>query len=189
MYWAVLYPTSFGAEGGFPSAYTAWSNASQHALNSAFALFEILVPRTAPPPPIHLLWVVVLLGLYLALAYVTHAAQDWYVYPFLDPTETSGGTRGVTAYVFGILAAVIVIFGLVWALIWFRRWVTEEKLGCRGKFAADDNTGRAAAVAAGAGAGNGVDMSGAEGSEAAKLTPPDPEMGMLPGSRTVYADK
>ncbi|RYP52551.1 hypothetical protein DL769_010649 [Monosporascus sp. CRB-8-3] len=139
VYWAVLYPTSFGAAGGFPNAYSAWSNASQHALNSLFALFEILVPRTQPPPLVHLWWLIVILALYLGLAYVTLATQGFYVYPFLNPAETAGGRRGVTAYIFGILAAVIVIFGIVWSVIWVRRWLTEEKMGCKGKFAAGDH--------------------------------------------------
>ncbi|RYP32295.1 hypothetical protein DL767_005270 [Monosporascus sp. MG133] len=152
VYWAVLYPTSFGAAGGFPNAYTAWSNASQHALNSLFALFEIFVPRTQPPPLVHLWWLIVILALYLGLAYVTLATQGFYVYPFLNPAETAGGRRGVTAYIFGILAAVIVVFGIVWGVIWVRRWVTEEKMGCKGKFAGGVH-------------GRGVD-------------PADPEMGM-----------
>ena len=183
VYWAVLYPTSFGEVGGFPNAYAAWSNASQHAMNSVFALFEVLVPRTAPAPPIHLLWVVVLLGLYLALAYVTYAAQGWYVYPFLNPGETSGGSRGVTAYAFGILAAVLVIFGVVWVLIWVRKWVTEEKLGLRGKFAARDEVGSAAAVGTCGGVGEGAEM------VKPGLSDPDPETGIPLGSRTVFRDK
>ncbi|RYP54008.1 hypothetical protein DL768_001158 [Monosporascus sp. mg162] len=136
VYWAVLYPTSFGAAGGFPNVYTAWGNASQHALNSLFALFEIFIPRTQPPPLVHLWWLIVILALYLGLAYVTLATQGFYVYPFLNPAENAGGRRGVTGYIFGILAGVIVVFGVVWGVVWVRRWVTEEKMGCKGKFAA-----------------------------------------------------
>lgn len=105
---------------------------SQHALNSFFAIFEIILPRTSPPPPLHILCLVILLACYLALAYITHATQGWYPYSFLD---TSKGSGRVTGYCFGILAAIVIIFGVVWGLIWLRNLVTQ-KLGLDGKFAA-----------------------------------------------------
>ncbi|KAH9903810.1 hypothetical protein F4778DRAFT_781189 [Xylariomycetidae sp. FL2044] len=138
VYWAVLY-----GPGWFPTEYAAWSNISQHALNSVYALFEILVPRTAPPPAVHMLWLIVILALYCGLAYLTRATKGFYTYSFLDPGVTG---NLVAAYVFGIAVAILVIFGLVWALIWVRRWVTERKLGLEGKFATP-------AGGAGAGAG------------------------------------
>ena len=104
---------------------------SEHALNSFYALFEIVLPRTSPPPPLHILALVILLACYLALAYITHATQGWYPYSFLD---TSKGSGRVTGYCFGILAAVCVIFGVVWGLIWLRNRATQ-KLGFDGKFA------------------------------------------------------
>ena len=104
---------------------------SQHALNSLFAIFEIIMPRTSPPPPLHILFLVILLACYLALAYITHATQGWYPYSFLD---TSKGSGRVTGYCFGILAAIVIIFGVVWGLIWLRNRVTQ-KLGLDGKFA------------------------------------------------------
>lgn len=128
VYWARLYSGTW-----FPEQFTAWSNLSRHALNSLFALFEILVPRTAPPPPIHMLWLIVILALYLALAYLTHATKGFYVYSFLDPNESGKGF--VVAYVFGIAVGCLVVFGVVWGLIWLRRWVTEEKLHMDGKLA------------------------------------------------------
>lgn len=105
---------------------------SQHALNSLFAIFEIILPRTSPPPPLHILFLVILLACYLALAYITHATQGWYPYSFLD---TSKGSGRVTGYCFGILAAIVIVFGVVWGLIWLRNLVTQ-KLGLDGKFAA-----------------------------------------------------
>ena len=74
---------------------------------------------------------VLLLACYLALAYITHATQGWYPYSFLD---TSKGSGRVAGYCFGILAAVCVIFGVVWVLIWLRNRATQ-KLGFEGKFA------------------------------------------------------
>lgn len=63
-----------------------------------------------------------LLLLYLGLAYLTHATQGFYVYNFLDP-DTGAGK--VTGYCFGIFAAILVIFFVVWGLIWVRRRLTR----------------------------------------------------------------
>lgn len=105
---------------------------SQHALNTVFAAFEIFLTRTSPPPPAHLPFLVILLALYLALAYLTHATAGFYPYSFLDPSKGRGKLAG---YILGILVAACVIFGIVWVIIWVRRWLTETKLGKHGKFA------------------------------------------------------
>lgn len=105
---------------------------SEHALNTIFAAFEIFLTRTSPPPPAHLPFLVILLALYLALAYLTHATAGFYPYSFLDPDRGSGRLAG---YILGILAAACVIFGIVSGVIWIRRWITESKLGMHGKFA------------------------------------------------------
>ncbi|KAL8963356.1 MAG: hypothetical protein Q9193_000378 [Seirophora villosa] len=148
VFWALLYSGVW-----FPTEFTAWSNVrcpvsilppsnpawhngsaktSQHALNTVFAAVEILLTRTSPPPLAHLPILVLLLALYLALAYLTHATQGFYPYSFLDPNRGSGRLAG---YILGILAAACVIFGIVWLIIWIRRWLTESKLGMHGKFA------------------------------------------------------
>ncbi|CAJ2499940.1 Uu.00g027930.m01.CDS01 [Anthostomella pinea] len=133
VYWAILYGPSW-----FPNSYQAWSNISQHAMNSLFALIEIVLPRTNPMPPVHMLWLVVILACYLALAYVTHATKGFYTYSFLDPVKTG---NLVAAYVFGIAVAILVIFGIVWCLVWARRWLTERKLGLDGRFAKGSGAG------------------------------------------------
>ncbi|EAQ92655.1 hypothetical protein CHGG_00890 [Chaetomium globosum CBS 148.51] len=127
VYWGVLFSGPWFAE-----VYSGWSNVSQHALNSAFALFELTIPRTDPPPPLHMLWLILVLALYLAVAYITHADKGFYPYSFLDP-----GEQGplVAAYVFGIAVGCLIVFGVVWGLIWLRRYVTETRLGKQGKFA------------------------------------------------------
>ncbi|KAL8974734.1 MAG: hypothetical protein Q9197_001026 [Variospora fuerteventurae] len=109
---------------------------SQHALNAVFAAFEIFLTRTAPPPPAHLPILVLILALYLSLAYISHATQGFYSYSFLDPSKGSGRLAG---YILGILAAACVIFGVVWVIIWIRRWLIEGKLGMHGKFARSRN--------------------------------------------------
>ncbi|KAI5861481.1 hypothetical protein GGS23DRAFT_598632 [Durotheca rogersii] len=134
VYWAVIYP--FG-RAWFPSVYAAWSNVSEHALNSAFALVEIALPRTRPPPWLHALWLVVLMALYLALAYLIRAVRGFYPYAFLDPDPAHDGAAGplVPAYIVGIAAVTVLVFVLVRYLIALRRWLVEDRLGCRGKFA------------------------------------------------------
>lgn len=125
VYWALLYS-------GFSSPFSTWTNTSQHALNSVYALFEIVFPRTDPLPFINLVPVVVILALYLGLAYVTHATQGFYVYSFLDDKKNSRGV--VAGYIIGILVASVIIFIIVRYLIVLRIWVTEKKLGMAGKF-------------------------------------------------------
>ncbi|KAI0432381.1 hypothetical protein F5Y09DRAFT_302034 [Xylaria sp. FL1042] len=127
VFWALLSsPTTLATE------YSAWSNISQHALNSVFAFIEIVLPRTRPAPWSHLPFLIFFLALYLALAYLTHATKGFYTYSFLDPS-LQGSL--VAAYVFGIAIGVSILFAVVWGLVWLRRWVTEEKLGFDGVFA------------------------------------------------------
>ncbi|KAL6710194.1 hypothetical protein ACN47E_009985 [Coniothyrium glycines] len=126
VYWGILAP------GGFPSAFSLWSNTSQHALNSFYALVEIVFPRTEPLPWLDIIPIVILLALYLGLAYLTHATQGFYPYDFLDLQEHSAGI--VAAYIVGILVASIIIFLIVRYLIMLRLWVTERKMGKLGKF-------------------------------------------------------
>ena len=99
------------------------SQISKHALNSLYALFEILLTRTSPRPPLHLLFLIILLALYLALAYICRATEGFYVYNFLDPATGAGH---VAAYCIGILVAACVIFGIVWVVIWLRNKATKN---------------------------------------------------------------
>ncbi len=128
VYWGILYSGHW-----FPREFDAWSNLSQHSLNSVFAFFELVIPRTPRPLWLHLLWLIVILGLYLGLAYITRATKGFYVYGFLNPATKGSGI--VAGYIFGILAACIVVYLLVHGLIALRKWVTEDKLGLDGKFA------------------------------------------------------
>ncbi|KAJ4165195.1 hypothetical protein LMH87_006837 [Akanthomyces muscarius] len=129
VYWGVLFSGPW-----FARRYDAWSNVSEHALNSVLALFELLLARAAPPLWAHALWLIVILLAYLAVAFITLADQGWYTYSFLDH-DSVGGRGYVAAYVFGIAVGILVIFLVVWGLIHLRVWVTEKKLGMEGKFA------------------------------------------------------
>jgi hypothetical protein len=134
VYWALL-----SSPRTFATPYSTWSNVSQHALNSVFALLEVLLPRTDPSPWIYLPSLVLILALYLALAYLTRATKGFYTYDFLDPGKQGGL---VAAYVFGIAVGICVIFAVVWCLTWLRRWVTEQKLGYDGVFAHEKRAAR-----------------------------------------------
>lgn len=79
VFWGAL------SNGAFSNEWTTWSNISQHALNSVMAFAEIVIPRTLPHPWLNIIPIVILLALYLGLAYLTHTTQHFYVYPFLDP--------------------------------------------------------------------------------------------------------
>jgi hypothetical protein len=138
VYWGVLYG------GPFKNTFSLWSNISQHGLNSAFALFEIIFTRINPAPWIHVLFLCIILACYLGLAYVTYATKHFYTYSFLNPTprlednmgvNIGGVGRGtVVGYVFGIAVAIIVIFCLSKSVVWLRKWITERKMGREGKF-------------------------------------------------------
>ncbi|KAF2129453.1 hypothetical protein P153DRAFT_366843 [Dothidotthia symphoricarpi CBS 119687] len=128
VYWGILAP------GRFPSALSLWANTSQHALNSAYALFEIVIPRTEPLPFFDIIPTIIILALYLALAYLTYATEGFYTYGFLDLQENSSGI--VAAYIVGILVVAIIIFLVVRYLIVLRVWITEKKLNKLGKFSA-----------------------------------------------------
>ena len=134
VFWALLSPA-----GGFATTRDLWSNTSQHALNSAYALFEIIFPRTQPLPFLHIIVIVFLLALYLSLAYLTHATQGWYTYDFLDLDKHSSGI--VAAYIVGILVGSIIVFLIARYVILLRLWLTEKKLGMMGKFSRHDQSG------------------------------------------------
>lgn len=108
---------------------------SGHLLNSVFALFEVVFARTERPPWIHLPFLIVFLGGYLSIAYITYATQGFYTYDFLDPATGKGM---VAAYCFGIAAAICIVFVVAWLLIWARLAVTEKLLNAKGKFSSRD---------------------------------------------------
>ncbi|KXH53608.1 hypothetical protein CSIM01_08878 [Colletotrichum simmondsii] len=130
VYWAIIYSAPWYTE-----QFEAFSNISQHGLNSAFALFEIVIPRTSAAQLewVHMLWLIIVLALYLALAYVTYYTQGFYTYDFLNIDKNGSGK--VAAYIIGIAVAGIVFYLIAKGLIWLREWVTEKKLGMDGKFA------------------------------------------------------
>lgn len=132
VYWAILFDPAIG----FPDTHAVWTNTSRHAMNTGFAAFEILIPRTNPMPWIHILWNILMLAGYLGVAYITHETEGCYTYAFLDPKN---GSKLLAGYIVGIAAGSAVLFAIIWGIVWLRKWVTEEKLGFKGKFVRDGN--------------------------------------------------
>lgn len=130
VYWGILYKGPW-----FPRTFNAWSNVSQHLVNSFLALFEVFVPRTdwRDMRWVHMLWLLVVLALYLCVAYITRATKGFYTYTFLDPGN--GGSGKVAGYVLGIAVAILVVFLIVKGLVALRMWLTEKVLKKEGKFA------------------------------------------------------
>lgn len=115
---------------GFLDSTELWRNVSEHALNAVFALFEIIFPRTESTPFLHLIPLIVILGAYLGVAYITFHQSHFYVYDFLDESTHSKGA--VAGYIMGILGGTIIVFLIIHFLIQFRRWLAENKFGMTG---------------------------------------------------------
>ena len=78
MFWTIL------SDGAYRTELNSFDNISMHALNSVFAGLEIILPRSDPHPWLLLVPIIIILALYLGLAYLTHATEGFYVYSFLD---------------------------------------------------------------------------------------------------------
>ncbi|KAI0339192.1 hypothetical protein BDW22DRAFT_607093 [Trametopsis cervina] len=129
IYWSLLSsPTTFSTR------YHAWVNISEHALNTVFAAFEILLTNVAPrfggpdanaegvgAPWVHVPFLIALLACYLGLAYVTKATQGFYTYDFLDPHLQHAK---LAAYIVGIAVGATVVFIIVRYLCMLRYYVS-----------------------------------------------------------------
>lgn len=81
------------------------------------------MPSTLPMPWLHLPILIIILALYLALAYLNHAINHFYVYPFLNPAN---GSKTMATGICGVLAAMIIVFLIVRGLVWVRGWATKR---------------------------------------------------------------
>jgi hypothetical protein len=96
---------------GWPAGrFEQWINISVHGLNSVFAATEIVLPATAPPPITHLSIVLLVLSVYLGLAYLTRYTQGFYVYEWMNPVH---GKASIVLHVVGYAGAMIAIFLIV----------------------------------------------------------------------------
>ncbi|KAJ7754227.1 hypothetical protein DFH07DRAFT_1061309 [Mycena maculata] len=102
----------------FATRYDAWSNISIHALNSALALFELLLTNAPPAPWPALPLQILFLCAYLAVAYITFHTQGFYPYPFLNPSPHPALLAG---YILGIAAGACAVFLLARAIAVLRQ--------------------------------------------------------------------
>lgn len=97
--------------GAWPTGrYEQWLNLSVHGLNSLFALLEIWLPSIGRSPISHLAVLLVLLSLYLGLAYLTKLTENFYVYEWLNPAH---GNLSIVLHILGYTGGIITIFALV----------------------------------------------------------------------------
>ncbi|OAX78927.1 hypothetical protein ACJ72_06759 [Emergomyces africanus] len=122
VYWIMLYRGPW-----YPDRYNAWSNVSRHALTPIFALFEIIFSTVPPSPPLHFAFLLIILCLYLGIAYITYATQRIWVYPFLDPGPNHIHSGRVAAYIFGVAALQLVVFIVVWGVSYIRMRLVSSK--------------------------------------------------------------
>ena len=118
IYWASMWVGPW-----FKQDFDSWSAISIHVLNSIFATFEIVATQTSPLPWLHLPALLVIMALYLGVAYLTKATAGVYVYLWLDPKVGAGK---IIAHVIGYGMAMVVIFNLVRAAMWLRCRLTNK---------------------------------------------------------------
>lgn len=96
---------------GWPAGrFEQWINISVHGLNSVFAIVEIILPATAAPPLTHLSVVLLILSIYLGLAYLTRYTQGFYVYEWMNPAH---GNASIILHVLGYAGGMLAIFLVV----------------------------------------------------------------------------
>ncbi|KAG1847408.1 hypothetical protein F4604DRAFT_1884030 [Suillus subluteus] len=122
----VVFWTLLASSSTFSTRYSAWSNISQHTMNSGFALFEILLTNAGPSPWSHIVPCFVLFACYLGVAYITHATQGFYTYSFLDPSVQHGL---LAAYIVGMGVGYCILFTIVKGICTLRcRLVSPSRL-------------------------------------------------------------
>ncbi|KPI37229.1 uncharacterized protein AB675_1567 [Cyphellophora attinorum] len=83
VYWGSMWSRQWWTGDRFQQ----WSMLTMHGLNSVFALFEIIFADSQPLPLIHLPILLLLMSLYLPVAYITKATEGIYIYLWLDPNN------------------------------------------------------------------------------------------------------
>ena len=113
VFWGMMYGSPWPT-----NRFAQWINISVHGLNSLFAICEILLSAVRPPPFFsHLLVVLVILSMYLGLAYFSKATGDFYPYAWMDPQF---GWEGIVGHVFGYAGGMVGIYSIVWAVKWLK---------------------------------------------------------------------
>ncbi|KAF9443771.1 hypothetical protein P691DRAFT_787534 [Macrolepiota fuliginosa MF-IS2] len=120
VYWALLASSK-----SFSSPYLAWSNISLHILNAGFVLFELWCTNLPPMKWIYLPITVVILGLYLGVAYITYATRGIYPYDFLNPKKQGAF---LAIYITGITIGQVLVFVVVRYAIILRERLASKTL-------------------------------------------------------------
>lgn len=116
---------------GWPAGrFEQWINISVHGLNSVFAIVEIVLSATQPQPLTHLSVVLLLLSIYLGLAYLTRWTQGFYVYEWMNPAH---GKLSIVIHVAGYAGAMITLFFLVRLVILGRNKLSARLESRRGE--------------------------------------------------------
>ncbi|EFE40052.1 conserved hypothetical protein [Trichophyton verrucosum HKI 0517] len=122
LYWTLLFGGPW-----FPEVFEAWSNVSKHIMQTGYAIFELVIPATEPLPLLHLPFLIIILLLYTALAFLNHSINGFYTYSFLDPGVNGERSNLVTGYSFGIAIGTALLFSASWFIIWLRKRLTGSK--------------------------------------------------------------
>ena len=113
-----------------PGRFEQWINISVHGLNNVFAIVEILLPATSPPPITHLSIVLLFLSIYLGLAYLTRYTQGFYVYEWMNPAH---GNASIILHVLGYAGGMLAIFVMVRYVIVGRNMLAQKMEMRRGE--------------------------------------------------------
>lgn len=103
-----------------------WSNTSFHAMNSLFAIIEIVCSHGGPTPWVHMILLVVIAAGYLGVAYINYAHAHFYTYSFLDPA-TEGAH--LAAYIVGIAVGICIVFAITRSACALREWIWRRHRG------------------------------------------------------------
>ncbi|DAA75831.1 TPA_exp: Uncharacterized protein A8136_1202 [Trichophyton benhamiae CBS 112371] len=115
LYWTLLFGGPW-----FPEV-------SKHIMQTGYAIFELVIPATEPLPLLHLPFLIIILLLYTALAFLNHSINGFYTYSFLDPGVNGERSNLVTGYSFGIAIGTALLFSASWFIIWLRKRLTGGK--------------------------------------------------------------
>jgi hypothetical protein len=119
VYWSSMYIGPW-----FEHDFDRWSALSIHMLNSVFALFEIIFTSSEPPPWTHLGVLLLIMGLYLPIPYITKVTEGLYIYLWLDPNN---GIPQLIAHIVGYAVVIVCIFNAVKGTIWLRCLLTGNR--------------------------------------------------------------
>ncbi|KAK9416245.1 putative FAR-17a/AIG1-like protein [Seiridium unicorne] len=119
----VFWSLQYGPE-KLASPYLAWSNISRHALNALVSVLEVILPRTEPMPWVHAPLLVLMLGGYCAIVYITEANEGFYTYGFMNPTKQGPGK--VAGMIVGIGVGSVFLFAIIRLVIMIRCRLTEK---------------------------------------------------------------